>query len=153
MCPNCWRPCGMLVIDDWLLPKSFSSPRHCVLRRRRDLEDWKGLLSCHVKQRRWFSASVISDCGEEYSLRTWSIVSVLQARKMYQQATEVLPFAATLWKDVKSFYIFCFSFMLLFFFSKFGFIFTRDILMILFQFHSFWCSNSLRMVMAQPSRK
>jgi len=42
-------------------------------------------------------------------MRTWSIVSVLQARKMYQQATEILPFAATLWKDVKLFNIFCLS--------------------------------------------
>lgn len=151
ICPNSWRPCLMLVTDCWLLLKSFFP---LVTGFYAGGVIWK--IGKDVIVSRKTASMVFSQCHfllrEEYSMRTWSIVSVLQARKMYQQATEILPFAATLWKDVKFFNIFC-CLVLVFFFSKFWLIFTRDILIVLFQFHSFWCSNSLRRVMAQPSRK
>lgn len=96
----------MLVTDCWLLLKSFFP---LVTGFYAGGVIWK--IGKEVIMSRKTASMVFTQCHfllrEEYSMRTWSIVSVLQARKMYQQATEILPFAATLWKDVKSFNIFC----------------------------------------------
>ncbi|XP_068711250.1 zinc finger C3H1 domain-containing protein-like isoform X2 [Montipora foliosa] len=82
----------------------------------------------NYEQAKKICASFLADNPCSISLWKVAIAIELQrkcikeARKMYQQATEILPFASTLWKDVKSLFgLLVFSFFCFVFFFCFSF--------------------------------